>query len=233
MDESLRNLFDTVSQNVIGYLPKLFAGIVLILVGWVLGWFVKRLVVQLCIILRLDRLARRFSWGRDFTKADVRLGVYNAIGNVAFVLVFLLLLNSAVDSMQITPLSEVIRRSVLFIPKLLMLVLIIGFGWAVSGWVSNAVRRTLTKEGLPRSSLIARLTKFVLRLFFAAMAVAQLDIAREIVTIGFTVIFCVLGILTIMIAAMAGKEFVARSTEDETESSSAATPLPPRDETDG
>ena len=211
MNESLQSIFDSFSGNVIGYLPKLFAGFVLILAGWLLGWLAKRVIVQLCIILRLDRPARRFRWGRDFGKADVRLGVYNAIGNIAFLLVFLILLNSAVDAMQMTALSVVIQKSVLFIPRLLMLFLIIGIGWLVAGWVATAIQRTLTTEGVPRASLIGRLSRFNLRLFFAAMAIAQLDIAPVIVTIGFTVIFSVLGILTILIAGMAGKEFVGRA----------------------
>jgi hypothetical protein len=214
MDESLQTMFGGFSQNVVAYLPKLFAGIVLIVIGWLLGWFAKRVVVQLCILLRLDRLARRFRWGKDFGKADIRLGVYNAIGNVAFLLVFLVLLNSAMDAMHMTALSTVIQKSVLFIPRLLLLFLIIGVGWVIAGWVARAVLRTLTKEGLPRASLIARLTKFVLRLFFAAMAIAQLDIAREVVIIGFTVIFCVLGVLTILAAVMAGREFLGRGADE-------------------
>lgn len=214
MNESLQTIFDSFSRNALGYLPKLFAGIVLILVGWLLGWFAKRVVVQLCIILRLDRAARRFRWGRDFGKADVRLGVYNAIGNIAFLLVFLVLLNSAVDAMQMTALSAVIQKSVLFIPRLLMLVLIIGIGWMIAGWVARAVQRTLLSEGLPRASLIGRLTKFVIRMFFAAMAITQLDIAREIVIIGFTVSICVLGVLTIMAATMAGREIIRQAVSD-------------------
>jgi hypothetical protein len=215
MDESLRGIFSSFSQNLSIYLPKLFAGIALILVGWILGWFAKRVVVQLCVILRLERYVRRFRWGADFAKADIRLGVYNAVGNVVFLLVFLVLLSAAVDAMQMTALSSVIQKSVLFIPKLLLLFLIFGVGWMISAWVATPIHRTLTKEGLPRATLIARLSKFVLRLFFAAMAIAQLDVAREIVTIGFTVIFCVLGVLTIMIAAMVGKEFVRQTMTGE------------------
>jgi hypothetical protein len=214
MNESVRGILESFTQTIVLYLPKLFAGIVLVLIGWILGWFAKRVVVQLCVMLRVERFARRFQWGRDFAKADIRLGIYNAIGNVAFLLVFLVLLNAALDSMQMTALSNVIQRGVLFIPKLFILFLIIAVGWMISWWVSTAVRRTLIKEGLPRASLIARVSKFVLRLFFSAMALAQLDIAREIVTIGFTIILAVMGILTILIASIASREFIQQSVKN-------------------
>jgi hypothetical protein len=211
MNGSVRGILESFTETIVLYLPKLFAGLVLVLIGWALGWFAKRVVVQLCIMLRVERFARRFQWGRDFAKADIRLGIYNAIGNVAFLLVFLVLLNAALDAMQMTALSDVIQRGVLFIPKLFILLLIIGLGWMISWWVATAVRRGLIKEGVPRASLIARVSKFVLRLFFSAMALAQLDIAREIVTIGFTIILSVVGILTILVIALAGREFIQQS----------------------
>ncbi|MCB1060219.1 MAG: hypothetical protein KDB65_08305 [Calditrichaeota bacterium] len=211
MNESIRGVFESFAASIITYLPRVFAGFVLLAIGWLLGWFAKRVVIQLCAVLRVDRIARRFRWGQDFSKADIRYGVYNAIGNVAFLLVFLVLLNAAVDSMEMTALSTVIQKGVLFIPKLIIMFLILGLGWLVSGWVALPIQRTLAKEGFPRAVLIARMSKFVLRLFFAAMALAQLDIAREIVTIGFSIIFGVLGVLTIMVAMMIGRETIRKT----------------------
>ena len=61
-------------------------------IGWVVGWIVKRIVIQVCVIFRLGRLLRSFRWGAGFSKADVRYAFYNAIGNVAFLIVFLIFL---------------------------------------------------------------------------------------------------------------------------------------------
>ena len=42
MGNNLQDLFGGVGQNIINYLPNLFAGILLVAVGWLIGWFVKR-----------------------------------------------------------------------------------------------------------------------------------------------------------------------------------------------
>ena len=94
MDSPLQNVLYGVTEKLIAYMPSLVAGIVLIVIGWILGWLAKRVVVQVLAVLRFDRLVRRFKWGSGFAKADVRYAFFEFIGNGAFLVVFLILLNA-------------------------------------------------------------------------------------------------------------------------------------------
>jgi len=210
MNSALRDPFSSVAETVIGYLPNLFAGLVLIAVGLVLGWLVKRIVFQLCIIVRLDRILGGFRWGSDFAKADVRHALFNAIGAVAAILVFLVFLNAALEAMQLLVLSSLIEKGVLIVPRLIVALLILGLGWILSRWLAVTIRKGLMREDVPRASLIARFAKAVLILFFSAMALAEMDIAREIVVTGFTVTMVTLGAVTVVIVAAGGKGFVRK-----------------------
>jgi hypothetical protein len=49
-----------------------------------------------------------------------------------------------------------------------------------------------------------------LLLFFSAMALTELDIAREIVFIGFATIFITIGLLTVVVTAFGGKSFLKK-----------------------
>jgi hypothetical protein len=213
MGSVLESVLYKATERLIGYLPNLLAGFALIAIGWVLGWLAKRVVVQICIVFRFDRLFRRFRWGGAFSKADVRYAFFNTIGNVAFLVVFVALLKTAVDAFQLTGLSAILERGVLFVPKLAIGSAVAGFGWLLGGWVAVSVRRTLRKEDIPRASLIARFAKAVVVLFFFAMALAELDLSREIVVIGFTVTIITLGILTVVLAIAGGTTFVSRVFE--------------------
>jgi hypothetical protein len=213
MDSPLEKALYNFTEKLIGYLPNLVAGIVLIAIGWFLGWLVKRIVVQVFLVLRFDRLLRRFKWGAGFAKADVRYAVAEFIGNGTFLIVFLILLNASLEALQLTVISDVLKQGVLFIPKLLVAIVIFGLGWLLAGWIAGSIQRALSKEEVPRSTLIARFTKVVIMLFFSAMALTELDIAREIVVIGFSVTIITLGALTIVMTAMGGKRFVSKILE--------------------
>ena len=85
-----------------------------------------------------------------------------------------------------------------------------GVGWLISSWSAQAVYKSLHREEIPQATLIANFIKTVLLLFFSAIALVELDIAREIVIIGFATIMITLGILSIVITALGGKNFIQK-----------------------
>jgi hypothetical protein len=50
-------------------------------------------------------------------------------------------------------------------------------------------------------------------MLFFAMALVELNVAREIVIIGFATIFITLGLLTVVAAAVGGKNFIKKIVE--------------------
>ena len=210
MDSPLEKVFYGVTEKLIAYLPNLVAGIVLVGIGWFLGWLAKRIIMQVLAVLRFDRYFSRFKWGAGLAKADVRFAFLESVGNAAFVIVFLILLNTSLQALQLTALSSVLDHGVAFIPKLIIAVIIFGFGWLLGGWIALSIQRALTKEEVPRATLIARFAKSGVMLFFSAMALTELDIAREIVIIGFSVTIITLGILAIVMTTIGGKRFVSK-----------------------
>ena len=203
--------FAKLVQNIVDYFPNLIAGFILLIIGLLAGWLIKRIVYQLCVILRIERLLGSFRWGGEFSKADIRHALFRAIGNIAFFIIFLIFLNAALDAMKLSVLSNMIERGVNIIPRLIIAMFIFGIGWIIARGVALSVRRALYREGVPRASLIARFSNAVILLFFFAMALVELDIARVVVIIGFSVIIVTLALLTIILVSMGGKDLLKRT----------------------
>jgi len=208
MDKNLESPFLDFGKQIINYLPSLLAGFILLLVGWLIGWLAKRITIQLLVVLRFEKLFIRLQWRRALSKADIRYAVFNMIGNVVFFIIFLIFLNSALDAMKLTVLSGLIQQGVVFIPKLIIALIILGLGWIIASRVSNSVYNALLKENLPHYSIISRFVKFVAILFFSSMALVEIDIAPQIVIIGFTTIMITLGIMLITVTVFSGKSSV-------------------------
>jgi hypothetical protein len=213
MGESLQTQFWEMGKEIIGYLPNLFAGILLVIIGWFLGWFLKRIVIRIAVLLRLERFLTRIRWGEDFSKGDVRYGFYNFIGNVAFFVIFIIFLDNAFRTWKLTVLSDLLEKGIYFLPRMILAITIFGIGWLIASWAAKSALKALRREDIPRASLIARLIKAVLIMFFSAMALVELNIAREIVIIGFATIFITLGLLTVVVAAVGGKNFIKKIVE--------------------
>jgi hypothetical protein len=208
METKVGDQFIGLADNIVAYLPSLLAGIILILIGWIAGWVIKRILIQISILIRIDRFLRRSRWEADFAKADVRYGLYNLIGNIGFTLIFLLFLDNALIAWNLNMLSDLLSKLILFLPKIIIAVSIFGLGWLLSFMAEKSILKSLYREQIPRASLISRFIKVILLLFFSAIALVELDVAREIVIIGFSTIFITLGAISIVITAVGGKSFV-------------------------
>lgn len=208
MDKGFEGPFLDFGSQIINYLPSLLGGVILLIIGWLGGWLAKRITIQILVILRFERLFLRLQWRRALSKADIRYAMFNLVGNVVFFIVFLIFLNSALAAMKLTILSTLIQQSVLFIPRLIIAFFILGIGWIVASRVSISVYNALLKEDVPHFSIISRIVKFVLLLFFASMALVEIDIASQIVVIGFTTIMITLAVISIIIIFFSSKSFI-------------------------
>ncbi len=197
-------------NRVVDYLPSLAAGLLLAGLGLMAGWFVKRVVVQLLIILRLHRVLGGFRWGSGLSRVEMRLSLYSAVGNLCGFLVFLVFLNAAFTALQLTVVSSLIEKLVLLVPRILIAFTIFGVGWLISSWAAHGVRRSLIREHVPKPSLVASYVRAMLVVLFAAMALAELELSQTVVVVGFTVVYVTMGVLTIILAARGGKEILGK-----------------------
>jgi hypothetical protein len=210
MGDKLQELFGGVGQNIINYLPNLLAGILLVAVGWLIGWFVKRVIIQLAILLRLEKFLTGFRWGKAFEKADIRYGFYNYLGNIFFFIIFIIFFNDALNAWKLVIFSKVLEGAIFYLPRMVISLVIMLVGWMIASWTSTSIQKSLIRERIPRSALIAKFSKAVILLFFSAMALVELEIAQQIVIIGFATIFITLGLVTVVIFFVGGKEFVRK-----------------------
>jgi len=213
MEKTIQEQLFKLIDSLFAYLPNLLTGLILILLGWLSAWIIKRVIVQFLILSRIDHFLRKSPLGVDFSKADVRYGLSKFIGNIGFVIVFFIFIDSALVAWKLDILSNIISKGIQFLPKLILAVIIFGIGWLLSSWVQISVLKSLHRERISKASLISKFIKSILLLFFSAIAFVELDIAREIVIIGFTTVIVTLCAIAVTVTAIGGKDFLLKIEE--------------------
>ena len=59
MENNLENLFLDFGKQIINYLPSLLGGIILLLIGWFVGWLIKRITVLTVLMFQESRWEER------------------------------------------------------------------------------------------------------------------------------------------------------------------------------
>jgi len=181
-------------QQLSDYLPTLAAGLFIVAVGIIVGWLAKRSTVRVLVWLRLDRLGQRSGWPGAFAKGDVRAPLYALLGNGAWLLVTLVFLENALQIWGLLVLAEMVERVLFFVPNILVALFVVGIGVLVAGSAATRVERTLDEEGFSRARLIGKVLQSTLTTVVGALALWQLNFAREIVYAAFLIGFGAVGV---------------------------------------
>jgi hypothetical protein len=195
------------------YLPTLLAGLLVLVIGIAVGWLAKRLLISVLNWLRLDRFGARAGWRAALGKGDLRAAVYNGLGDVAFFLVFLVFLNNALEIWRLTVLSRIIDRVVVYLPNLALVVFIVIVGFMLANAVGQRTEVGLREEGFPRARLLGRIVKSMVLAVVAALALWQLNLAREIVLAAFLTGFGAMGIAFALAVGIGSAKAIQRGWE--------------------
>lgn len=182
------------ARQVSAYLPTFAAGLLVLLLGVALGWVAKRAIIRLLQWLRLDRFAGRLGWRAALGKGDVRAALYEALGNVALALVALLFAEDAARRWGLAALADLLGALLAYLPNLVVVAAIVAVGFVVANALGAWVGAALEEEDFAHARLAAKALKGALLAVVGALALWQLQFAREIVLAGFIIAFGACGI---------------------------------------
>ncbi len=183
--ESVRDLV----TNLAGYIPTIVAGLAVLLLGLLAAWAVSHLLVRLLVLMRLDRVMARLRWTSALESADARHTLFEILGTVLGVFIFMVFVANALVIWRLTVLSDLFTRVLLRIPELVAAVLILLVGWAIANLATRAVQQLLFREHVRRARLVATLVRWVILVTAFAAALVELQVAVTIVTGAFLIAF--------------------------------------------
>lgn len=196
--------------RVLDYLPSLAAGILLVVLGLAVCWVVKKALVRILLLMRLDRPLHKLSWGRPLARADVRHSLANTVGSVTAALVFFIFLENALLVWQLEVLGKLIGSLVFYIPRLITGLLVLLVGSAIAVAVAGRIRAGLAAEGFARASLAGRLCQWALMIVVTFFTLEELGIAPHTVQAGFKIGLGSLGLLIALALGLGSRDAVAR-----------------------
>lgn len=196
------------------YLPKLLAGLLVVLVGLVVAWVAAKVFVRVLVFIRLDRILARLRWTDALETGDARHTLFEFLGTVLGVFIFLNFLDNALVIWGLTVLSQLFSRLVLLVPQLLTVAIIVVLGWGIAAAVSRGVQRTLHQEEVEHARLVASIVRWAMLVTVGAIALVELNIAVTIVTWAFLIAFGALALCLVLAVGLGSKRGVELMWEE-------------------
>jgi MFS family permease len=153
--------------EIVAFLPRLAGAIVILLIGWIVGLAVARLVGALADRVELDRMVLETPLGRIM--GGTESAVSSAFGTIAKWFVYAVAILAAANVLAIPLLSEWIQTAVSYLPAFVAGLLVIVFGFVVADFIGDAIMRTRAATHTAYTSWFAAGTRMFL--YFTAIVI--------------------------------------------------------------
>lgn len=185
-------------------LPSIFAALLIISISYVIAKLVSKLVSSLLAGIGFDKFIGNLGVMKESKEDDHKAS--DIVGYLTLIAILFIAVIEAFGVLGFTQISEIVARFTVFSGNILLGLIIFGLGLFLSNIVSNKILTKQTAQ-LKLTSLITR----VAILFIAgAMALQQMGIGSEIVTIAFGLILGAIAIAVAVAFGIGGRDIASK-----------------------
>ncbi|MGH7261399.1 MAG: mechanosensitive ion channel family protein [Nitrospiraceae bacterium] len=205
-------------------LPSVLAALLLLLIGMVVGKIIRAAVEKFLKFVRVDEYTEKVKVNELLARLGFGQSPAFVVGFLVYWLIILVFLVSAANAVQLTVVSQLLERFVLFIPKLIGAVVIVASGLLLGHFFGEVVLNAATANKLDSAVAFSKTVRVVVVVFAGVMAIEQIGIDTTIITSSIQIILGTIGLAVAIAFGMGGKDvaaeivknFVARQSQRRT-----------------
>jgi len=197
-------------QKLGGYLPSLFGGLIILIIGLLIGGIVKHIIMSILAFLKIENV---FEKARLFKKQEVKIWeeVLVEILKWALIIVFLI---PALEVWGLNQATQVLNQFLFYLPNVIVAVVIAFVGLLAANLAADLVRHSIRTVRSSSANGLAVFTKWSINFFTVLVVLNQLGVAQDLVRILFTGIVAMLSIAGGLAFGLGGRDTAQELLEE-------------------
>jgi hypothetical protein len=172
--------------GLVAFLPHLLGAILILVVGWLVARLIEKATDALLEKLKFDNALERGGVTAALKRTGTRLDPSSLVARLVFWTIMLVAILMAANALGLTAVATMFDRIVAFIPNVIVAVLIVVFGMLIGEFVKDLIAASMGTVG--GGMVMSRVAKAAIVTLAVFMALDQLQIAHNIVTMAFTLV---------------------------------------------
>lgn len=165
-------------KSVVNYLPNVIGALVVILLGILVAWAVKTVVVRVLRMIRLKPYTDAIGLNKVFTE---KVEVVELLGDLFKWIIIIVFLVPALQILNLTQINELVSQVVAYLPNVIVAVAILIVGAVIADLVSRVVESAAHTMGTRTAAVAADVARWAVVVFAVLAALLQLGIATTII----------------------------------------------------
>ncbi|MDH7500361.1 MAG: hypothetical protein QHH30_08255 [candidate division NC10 bacterium] len=181
--------FRDFAEKTAAFLPSLLAMVSILLLGTLLSWLAKVILVYLLRKIGLERWSDRCGLSSMLRNAGIRRSCSQILGLVLFWMLFISFFMIGIHALHIPATSLLISHFFEYLPQVIVSILILIAGWVLANFLGQTALLASVNAGIDFAPSIARVVRWSVITLTTSMALIHLGIARQIVVAMLSILF--------------------------------------------
>lgn len=175
----IQRSFNSVAQEIVFYLPKVVAALIILIIGWIVGKAAGRLAAGLLDRMGVDDAVEKTFLGDMIKRAGMTVrGVFDALVRWFIYIIFIV---AAINVLDIPALTLLLSQFVLYLPQLIAGILVLVVGLILVNFIMNWIGRELASNKVAFADIITIVLKAFFSLVIIILALDQMLIDTTII----------------------------------------------------
>lgn len=203
--QSAQGLFNGVADM----LPKIIAAFIFIILGFIFGSALGRVVSQLVVAVKADEWLTKAGVDKFLTRAGYKLNSAAFFGWLAKLFVVLVFLIAAFDILGLSQVNVFLSQVLVYIPQVIVAAIILFVASIAADILSGMVVGTSKAVGSHIAQLLGTVTRVAIWIFAIITMLSQLGIATQYMYTLFTAFVAMLALAGGLAFGLGGKDAAA------------------------
>jgi small-conductance mechanosensitive channel len=208
--QSLVNAMTSVWAPIAGFIPRLFAALIVVLVGFFVAKLLDALLSKLLAKIGLDRLMAGTGLNKMLARVGIHAPVSTLIGKIVYWFVLLIALVTAAESLGLDRVSATLDMLALYLPKVLGAAIVLLGGVLLAQLVSGLVRGAAEGVGLEYANGLGRIVQGLVIIISISVAIGQLEVKTELLNQVISIVLISVGLAVALALGLGSRDIIGQ-----------------------
>ena len=168
-------------QQIGAYMPRLGVALGVLLVGWLVAKAFRFSIVKALRALNFPVLTERAGVDGFLQQGGTEKDTTELVGWIAYALALLVSLIIAFNSLGLTQVTDLLGKTLMFVPRVLVALLVVVFGSYFARFVGNSLQSYCRGAGIGDAELLGRVARYAILTFVVLLAIDHLDLGGGLI----------------------------------------------------
>lgn len=204
------NLFLESSQQflneIASFLPRVIGAIIILVIGWIIAKLIKKAIVKLLYLVKLNYLTEKAGIDNFLKEGGSKATSIDILGTLIYWMIMLIVLIATLNSLNLEVASTLFNELMMYLPNIIVAVILLIIGIYFARMLSQVVKTSLKGMKEKTATLISQITYVAIIVVTIFITLGQLNIASNIVTSAFIIIFGAICLALALAFGLGGRE---------------------------